>query len=55
MKPGCYVFDTQDPNLCIMVSELAMDVENELTIEMEVSPVPKDMAQDMMGAVKRVF
>ena len=36
-------------------SELAMDVENELTIEMEVSPVPKDMAQDMMGAVKRVF
>ncbi len=55
VKPGCYVFDTQDPNLCIMVSELAMDVENELTIEMEVSPVPKDMAQDMMGAVKRVF
>ena len=55
VKPGCYVFDTQDPNLCIMVSELAMDVENELTIEMEVSPVPKDMAQDMMGAVKKVF
>ncbi|MDE6202383.1 MAG: hypothetical protein K2G19_02775, partial [Lachnospiraceae bacterium] len=55
VKPGCYVFDTQDPNLCIMVSELAMDVENELSVEMEVSPVPEDMARDMMGAVKRVF
>lgn len=55
MKPGCYVFDTQDPNLCIMVSELAMDGENELSLKMEVSPVPEDMARDMMGAVKRVF
>lgn len=55
IKPGCYVFDTQDPNLCIRVSELPMNGENILYVKMELTPVPEDMARDMMDAVKRLF
>ena len=55
VKAGCYVFDTQDPNLCIRVSELPMSGENVLHVRMELTPVPADMAKDMMDAVKRLF
>lgn len=55
IKNGCYVFDTQDPNILVKVSELPMTGENILSVKMEVSPVPADMAQDMMGAVKKLF
>lgn len=55
VKAGCYVFDTQDPNLCIRVSELPMSGENILHVRMELTPVPADMAKDMMDAVKRLF
>lgn len=55
VKAGCYVFDTQDPNLCIRVSELPMSGENILHVSMELTPVPADMAKDMMDAVKRLF
>lgn len=55
VKAGCYVFDTQDPNLCIRVSELPMSGENILYVRMELTPVPADMAKDMMDAVKKLF
>lgn len=55
IKNGCYVFDTQDPNILVKVAELPMTGENILSVKMEVSPVPADMAQDMMGAVKKLF
>lgn len=55
VKAGCYVFDTQDPNLCIRVSELPMSGENILHVRMELTPVPADMAKDMMDAVKKLF
>ncbi|MBD5548968.1 MAG: class I SAM-dependent methyltransferase [Lachnospiraceae bacterium] len=55
VKAGCYIFDTQDPNLCIRVSELPMNGENLLYVKMEITPVPVDMAKDMMDAVKKLF
>lgn len=55
IKNGCYVFDTQDPNINVKVSGLPMTGENILSVKLEISPVPADMAQDMIGAVKRLF
>lgn len=55
IKAGTYVFDTSDPNIHIKVAELPMTGENILTVKMELTPVPQDMAQDMMGAVKKLF
>lgn len=55
IKNGCYVFDTQDPNILVKVAELPMAGENILSVKMEISPVPADLARDMMGAVKKLF
>ncbi len=55
IKSGCYVFDTQDPNILIKVSELPMNGENTLSVRMELTPVSEEMARDMMGAVKKLF
>lgn len=55
IKNGCYVFDTQDPNINIKVAEFPMTGDNLLTVKMELTPMPQDMAQDMMGAVKKLF
>ncbi|MDE7287588.1 MAG: class I SAM-dependent methyltransferase [Lachnospiraceae bacterium] len=55
IKPGCYVFETQDPNVCIAVSHLSMHGENLLFVKMELAPVPTDMANDMTNAVKKLF
>lgn len=55
IKNGCYVFDTQDPNILVKVAELPMTGENILSVKMEISPVPADLARDMMGAVKKLF
>ena len=55
IKPGSYVFSTQDPNIEIKVSELAMSGENVLDVRMKVSPLTADMAEDIMGSVKKLF
>ena len=55
VKAGCYVFDTQDPNLCVKMSELPMLGDNILSVKMEITPIPEDMAQDMIGAIKKFF
>lgn len=55
VRQGCYVFETQDPNVCIAVSNLPMNGENLLFVRMELAPVPADMANDMMSAVKKLF
>lgn len=55
VKAGSYIFDTADPNISIKVTELPMAGENTLSLKMKLIPMPEDMAQDMMGAVKRFF
>ncbi|MBQ8597305.1 MAG: class I SAM-dependent methyltransferase [Lachnospiraceae bacterium] len=55
VKPGSYVFSTQDPNVEIRVSELPMTGENVLDIKMKVSPLTADMAEDIMGSIKKLF
>lgn len=55
IKSGCYVFSTQDPNLVIRLPEHLMRGENKLTAKMEVSPISTELAEDMAGAVKKIF
>ncbi len=55
VKTGCYVFDTQDPNITVRVSDLPVTGENVLSVKMEITPVPADMALDVMGAIKKFF
>ena len=55
VKAGCYIFDTPDPNINIKMTELPMLGENTFSIKMKLTPLTEDMAQDMMGAVKRLF
>ncbi len=55
VKSGCYIFDTQDPNITIRMEGLPVRGENILTVRMELTTVPEDMARDMMGAVKKLF
>ena len=55
VKPGSYVFSTQDPNIEIRVTELPMTGENVLDIKMKVSPLTADMAEDIMGSIKKLF
>ena len=55
IQPGCYVFDTQDPNIVLKVAELPMTGDNVLSVKMELTSMPIDMAQDMMKARKHVW
>ena len=55
IKNGCYVFSTQDPNLLIRLPEHLMRGDNTLIAKMEVSPVSAELAEDMAGAVKKIF
>lgn len=55
IRNGCYVFSTQDPNLVIRLPEHLMRGENKLVAKMEVSPVSAELAEDMAGAVKKIF
>lgn len=55
VKPGSYVFATQDPNIEIRVSELPMSGENILNVKMKVSSITSDMAEDIMGSIKKLF
>lgn len=55
IKSGCYVFSTQDPNLVIRLPEHLMRGENTLTAKMEVAPISTELAEDMAGAVKKIF
>lgn len=55
VKAGCYVFDTPDPNIIIHVSDLSRVNKNTVSVKMELTLVPSDMAQDVMDAVKKMF
>ncbi len=55
IRPGCYIFDTQDPNINLKIAELPMTGENILAIKLELAPIPEDMARDMMSVVKKIF
>lgn len=55
VKDGTYVFATTDPNLVIQVSGLPRQGENILTINMKLSPLSVEMAEDVLGSIKKVF
>lgn len=52
--PGI-VFPTTDPNINIDVSKLEREEKNALHVSMEIVRLPLVMAQDMAGAVKKLF
>lgn len=54
-KPGTYVFPTEDPNINITLSELERQPENTLYVRLELIRLPKGMAEDMAGAVKKLI
>ena len=49
------VFPTEDPNINLNLAELALQEENILTVKLQVVKLPLALAQDMAGAVKRIF
>ena len=57
VKPGVYLFATEDPNLVLHVEALVMDglrslENNELEIQMEVSPISKEAAAEVVDMGK---
>ena len=57
VKPGVYLFATEDPNLVLHVEALVMDglrslENNELEIQMEVSPISKETAAEVVDMGK---
>ncbi len=55
MTNGSYVFATEDPNINIRIDGLDRKAENVLEAEMEIVRLPAAIAQDMAGAVKKLF
>lgn len=55
LKAGCYIFETQDPNLIIKVSQLPMAGENVLSFKAEMTPVSSEMAKDVISSIKKIF
>ena len=55
VKDGTYVFVTSDPNLVFQISALPRQGENTLTITMQLSPLPMEMAEDMAGSIRKLF
>lgn len=49
------VFATNDPNINIKLEAIERSASNKLSVEMEIVRIPKEMAQDMAGAVKKKF
>lgn len=54
-KPGTFIFPTEDPNINIVMTALKRSAENTLHTRMEIVRLSREMAQDMAGAVKRLF
>ena len=55
MQNGSYVFATEDPNINIKLEDLARKSKNTLEIRMKIVRLPADIAQDMAGAVRKVW
>lgn len=55
LRGGSYVFATEDPNINIKISNLNRKAENRLEAELEIVRIPLSLAQDMAGAVKKIF
>lgn len=55
MTDGSYVFATADPNINIRLEGLERKAENELEMQLEIVRLPQAIAQDMAGAVKKLF
>ncbi len=55
MQNGSYVFATDDPNINIKLEDLARKADNELEVKLEIVRLPAAIAQDMAGAVKKVW
>lgn len=55
LKDGSYVFATEDPNINIRISSLNRKAQNTILAELEIVRIPAAVAQDMAGAVKKIF
>ena len=55
LKDGSYVFATDDPNINIRLINLDKKAENTLTARIEVIRITEEIANDLTGAVKKIF
>lgn len=55
MQNGSYIFATEDPNINIKLEDLARKADNRMEVKMEIVRLPAAIAQDMAGAVRRVW
>lgn len=55
LQNGSYVFATGDPNINIRLSGLDRKAENVLEASLDVVRMPKELAEAMAGAVKKIF
>ena len=55
VKDGTYIFSTTDPNLVFQVSALPRQGENIFEICMKLSPLSIEMAEDVVGSIKKLF
>ena len=49
------VFATNDPNINIKLESLERKASNKLVVEMEIVRIPRRIAEDMAGAVKKLI
>ena len=52
VKTGTFVFQTEDPNMTIRVSDLPMQGTNHLFVQMKLSPLAKEIAEDVSEGKK---
>lgn len=55
LKPGSYVFATEDPNINIRLNQLDIKAQNTILARLEIIRIPSALARDMADAVKRIF
>lgn len=55
VKNGTFVFPTADPNMTIRVSDLPMQGTNHLFVQMKLSPLAKEIAEDVSEGKKNFF
>lgn len=60
IRPGTYVFATQDPNLVLhmegaVAAGIRMEADNRLDIRMEISPISQEAAEEIASMIKKIF
>ena len=53
LKTGAFIFETQDPNIHVKLSELPVTSESVLKVRLEISSMPVGLAEDIVDSAKK--